>query len=375
MAFFDSLEVLYNAARGIIPFGKSTVTGVPVPFEVTANGLKVDAYSSGGTGATESTLQSVLTAVGTNTSTIVAELAEDAGQSEHTVIALRTFSNTVSDADTDAASFVAITPQLGAVQVEFNALVFGNTAGVTATSVRFRIYGRAGAEIFLVDAFDVLKANAEATVANRLSNLRYNVQCDELAVTMRFLDGTSPIMVSGNVTARPISLSAKESSSEKIGVTTGLPKVEQLGYDSTIDAQKIVVLNDLYPRLPEPNVVSGASLSIATAYWPSSAGVACGGYKAVSFDGSITGAGGASAVTVTAESSIDGTVWRDITLGTLDEINHAYLTAALTAAAGASLAWLWTCPTPGAYVRLKVVVTTNITGAYALSICRHQGDV
>ena len=296
------------------------------------------------------------------------------GYSERTFTTIRTFSSTVADTEPPLDGyFVTVSPQLGAVEFFLvPGMTFAGT--VAATQVRFQFWGRVSdgtARIIKLDTIVIPAATLALTQAtNPLLTRRYNAQLDQVYVTVTFLDGTAPT-ITGSIVARPIGQSITDSSIWHNDLVSGQLIVQPTGYDSLTDSQKTVRLNDLYPPLNEINVISETSRTSGTTYYfPADTGIDMGGYDSLCMQLSVTGAG-ASVATVTAEASLNGTTWEDVTLSIMDDKTHAYLTSAVASTAGGNLSLLWSAYNVNwQFIRIKFVVSGANTGAVSCSFRR-----
>lgn len=294
--------------------------------------------------------------------------------SEKEFIILRAFSSTIADSE-PPSSFVSVTPQLGAIEIHLGTMTFGGT--VPGSQIRFRIWARNSqgtAHITKVDEF-ILPASILALPAatNPLLPLRYNIQEDEVAITVTFMDGSSPT-ITGNVKIRPIAQSSRDDSIVKRDYIDGNQLVKILGYDSLLDALKVVIMNDIYPAIDEPLVIDAASQGTGTVYFPSTDGIELSGYESIATYIGITGAG-ASVATVSVEAVIgnDWTYVCDITKTVIDEVTGFTLTGPAVSTAGGNLTLHWHRPGLNkTRFRIKLVVSGVSTGAIKVSIRRSK---
>jgi hypothetical protein len=393
MAFFDTIAQLYNAARGVIPFGKDTATGLPVPLEMSATGrLLVDAdIAAGGALATEATLANIETEATTANGHLVsidAELVDvnstlvfvdesisiSGGLSTGAFTTIRNFSSTAADSEPPAdVSYVAI-PQHGAVEFALLPMTFGGT--VAPTQMRIRYWGRTSVapatNIKLHEEILDCSQLALTAATNAILARRFNAMVDHVYATITFLDGTSPTVATGSIIARAIALQARDDTTFKRDPTTGNPIAQGPEYDGLTNTAKTTQMNLLVPAQTEVGVISETSrASGSTYYWPSDAGIDVGDHDTITFQYSITGAT-TSATSTTWQGTVDGTTWFDCTLGCVDVTTGATLSGAITTTAGGSSSKCivvkdcnW-----AAKIRQAVAVTTANTGAVSCSIRR-----
>jgi hypothetical protein len=301
------------------------------------------------------------------------------GLTESGFTTVRTFANTTTEAAAEPpldASFVTVA-QSGAVEFTLTSIVPGNNAGVTPNYVRFRYWARVNtAPAKTWKFYEETIPTSQLTLAaasNAIFPRCFNIQCDQVFVTVTFIDGTNPWITSGSIEARPLALQAKDDRTYKIDLATGNPVTQDISYDALLNALKTATVNDLYPSQNDPLVVSEASRATGTHYAPSADGIDMGpGYKRLTIRYSFAAAGTAVSEN-DIEASIDGTNWDVVTLACVDSLTGLSPTAtSLDSAAGGAIAKAVMVKDADHFqkFRLKSVVTNGPTGAHTVSFRR-----
>jgi hypothetical protein len=301
------------------------------------------------------------------------------GLTESGFTTVRTFANTTTEAAAEPpldASFVTVA-QSGAVEFTLTSIVPGNNAGVTPNYVRFRYWARVNAAPAKTWKFyEETIPTSQLTLAaasNAIFPRCFNIQCDQVFVTVTFIDGTNPWITSGSIEARPLALQAKDDRTYKIDLASGNPITQDISYDALLQALKTARINDLYPAQNDPLVVSEASRATGDHYAPSADGIEMGtGYKRLTISYAFAAAGTSSVVNE-VEATIDGTTWRTVTLSCIDaETGLSPTATSLDSTAGTAISKAVMVRHADHFkkFRLKSTVTSGPTGAHTVSFRR-----
>ena len=304
-------------------------------------------------------------------------------------VAIRTFAATVADVTvipTDASAWVSLAGAAYAGYADFHLAITSVGGTASPTQVTLKFWNRVGGTVAGGGAIkkihdQTFDASQLVLPADTNPYTRIHVPCnsDEVFCTVSFPDGTAPT-ITGVVSARAVAFAGLQRKDLVYNPATGYPVFELRGYDSPTDTVKNSPSTfecDL--SLPEPLVVNEASLAVATAtfYYPSADGITVAPHNNISWDYTATGAGGGT-VAVSFEAT-NNPAWsspRDVSKSGWGCVAGAAVAGTVTSAANGTITEIVNFSNKGnscvnfARLRMKVVVATANSGAFALSINR-----
>lgn len=231
---------------------------------------------------------------------------------ENSYTTLRTFSTTVADSE-PPSSWVTLPGAIngGFTEIKWEISDVGGT--VPATEVRFKIWKRVGgSEVDKVDDFTIDSSQLKLSIAsNQLFNRIYNINADEIAVTVTFSDGTTP-NITGTIKGRIVSYAGLQESFFKKDPSSGHVIVQPRGYDSITDSQKTTPLSfECDISLSEALVIDTTGLTAGTEYfYPSADGVEMQGFDSIAFEYKLqAGAGATDTIQTWFEATIGTNAW------------------------------------------------------------------
>lgn len=239
---------------------------------------------------------------------------------------LRTLVAAVADVEpVDGSAWVAMPGAAYAGIIEIPLDGFTSVGGtIPPSQVAIQVWARMGA------GGAIRKVHEETLDATRLTLTKLTnpylprqipFNAPDAYITFTFPDGTAPT-ITGVVKGRMIAQAALTAKDLPIDVITRALRVMILGYDQPTDTIKnSPALMECDLALPQPGVLNTTGLAHTTpTYYPSTDGALMHPFDSVSFDYSLTAAGGGTISTWWECSNGDGawTIPQDITLSAFD---------------------------------------------------------